>query len=47
MAGLKFGDWDGKGLVFYMSYYIGANPFSEYYSNRIEKFGIGFFVDYF
>jgi Protein of unknown function (DUF1207) len=47
MTGLKFGEWDGKGLVFYLSYYIGANPFSEFYSERIEKFGIGFFVDYF
>lgn len=47
MGGVKFGDWDGKGLVFYLSYYIGANPFSEYYSQRIRKFGIGFFVDFF
>ena len=47
MGGIKFGDWDGKGLVFYLSYYIGANPFSEYYSQRIKKFGIGFFVDFF
>ena len=47
MTGLKFGEWDGKGLVFYLSYYIGANPFGEYYSQRIQKFGIGFFVDYF
>ena len=47
MAGLKFGDWDGKGLVFYLSYYTGANPFSEYYSERIKKFGVGFFVDFF
>ena len=47
MGGIKFGDWDGKGLVFYLSYYVGANPFSEYYSQRIKKFGIGFFVDFF
>ena len=47
MGGIKFGDWDGKGLVFYLSYYIGANPFSEYFSQRIQKFGIGFFVDFF
>ncbi len=47
MGGVKFGEWDGKGLVFYLSYYIGANPFSEYYSERINKFGIGFFVDFF
>lgn len=47
MTGIKFGKWEGKGLVFYISYYIGANPFSEYYSERIKKFGIGFFVDFF
>ncbi len=47
MSGVKFGDWDGKGLVVYLSYYIGANPFSEYYSERIQKFGVGFFVDFF
>ena len=47
MGGIKFGDWDGKGLIFYLSYYVGANPFSEYYSQRIKKFGIGFFVDFF
>ncbi|PID58983.1 MAG: hypothetical protein CR986_07200 [Ignavibacteriae bacterium] len=47
MSGLKFGDWDGKGLVLYLSYYSGRNPFSEYYSQRIKKFGVGFFVDFF
>ena len=47
MSGIKFGNWESKGLIFYLSYYIGANPFSEYYSERIKKFGIGFFVDFF
>ncbi len=47
MGGVKFGNWDEKGLVFYLSYYIGANPFSEYYSQRVNQFGIGFFVDFF
>ena len=47
MGGLKFGEWDGKGLVFYVSYYIGSNPFSQYYTDRVNQFGIGFFVDYF
>ncbi len=47
MGGIKFGEWDGKGLIFYLSYYVGANPFSEYYSQRIKKFGLGFFVDFF
>ena len=47
MSGLKIGEWDGKGLVIYLSYYIGSNPFSEYYSQRVRQFGIGFFVDFF
>jgi len=47
MGGIKFGNWDEKGLLLYLSYYIGANPFSEYYARRVEKFGIGFFVDFF
>ena len=46
MIGVKFGSWDGKGVVFYLDYYIGNNYFSEYYYNRIKKFGIGFFVDF-
>lgn len=47
MTGLKFGEWDGKGLVVYLSYYVGSNPFSEYYSQRVRQFGLGFFIDFF
>ena len=47
MGGIKFGDWDGKGIVLYLSYYIGANPLSEYYYERVERFGAGFFLDFF
>lgn len=46
LLGLKFGDWNGKGVVFYLDHYFGNNYFSEYYYRRIEKFGIGFFVDF-
>lgn len=46
IGGVKFGEWSGKGVVFYFSYYTGANPFSEYYSERIKKIGLGFFVDF-
>lgn len=46
MLGVKFGDWNSKGLSFYISYFSGNNIFSEYYKDRIEKFGIGFFVDF-
>lgn len=46
MFGIKFGDWEGKGVSLYLSYYAGNHFFSEYYYKRIEKFGIGFFVDF-
>ncbi|MFZ1289514.1 MAG: DUF1207 domain-containing protein [Melioribacteraceae bacterium] len=47
LLGTKFGKWDEKGIVFYLSYFYGSNPFSEYYFQRISQFGIGFFVDFF
>jgi hypothetical protein len=46
MAGIKFGRWEGKGIALYLSYYNGNHFFSEYYYKSIEKFGIGFFVDF-
>ncbi|MBL1212786.1 MAG: hypothetical protein HND52_05430 [Ignavibacteriae bacterium] len=46
IGGIKFGDWDSKGVIFYLSYYSGRNMFSEYYYERISKFGIGFFIDF-
>lgn len=47
MAGIKFGEWDKKGIVLYASYYSGRDVFSSFYDRRISKFGIGFFVDFF
>ena len=47
MFGIKFGDWYGKGLAFYLSYYNGNHVFSEYYFKRVSQFGIGFSVDFF
>ncbi len=47
MVGAKFGEWYGKGLVLYLSYFSGKNVFSEYYKNSIKRFGIGFYVDIF
>ncbi len=44
--GVKFGDWDSKGISFFISYYRGNNMFSEYYSRRIERFGVGFNFDF-
>ena len=47
MSGIKIGEWNGKGVNFYISYYKGNNFFNEYYSERIDLLSIGFFVDYF
>ncbi|MCU7496638.1 MAG: DUF1207 domain-containing protein [Ignavibacteria bacterium] len=46
VAGLKFGQWYGKGVLLYLNYYAGSNMFSEYYKDNIHKFGIGFSVDF-
>ena len=45
-GGIKFGEWNKKGLLFYLFWYNGFNYFSEFYNVRIEKFGIGFNVDF-
>ena len=45
-AGIKFGDWSGKGVSFYFSYYNGFDHFSQYYNERISKPGFGFSVDF-
>lgn len=45
-TGIKFGCWNSKGILFYLSYFSGNNMFSEYYNERITKFGIGFAVDF-
>ena len=44
--GIKFGDWDGKGVVFYLAYYRGNNFFSEYFDERVNIVGAGFTVDF-
>lgn len=44
--GVKFGDWESKGISFFLSYYHGNNMFSEYYSMRISRFGVGFNFDF-
>ena len=46
MAGIKFGDWNNKGVVIYFSYFAGNNYFSEYYFQKIKKIGIGFLIDF-
>lgn len=47
LLGVKFGEWYGKGLLIYLSYYYGNHKFSEYYFKRVSQFGIGFNVDFF
>lgn len=47
MAGVKFGNWDRKGIVLYVSYYSGRDMFSSFYDKKINKFGLGFSVDFF
>lgn len=47
MAGIKFGKWEGKGIVIYASYYSGRDMFGSYYDRKISKFGVGFSIDFF
>ncbi len=47
MTGVKFGEWDKKGVVVYASFYSGRDIFSSYYDRKISKFGVGFAVDFF
>lgn len=46
MAGLKFGEKQGIGLSIYAFYYSGYDYFSAYYKSRLNKFGMGFFLDF-
>lgn len=46
LAGIKIGEWEKKGINFYVSYYSGLNVLSEYYNKKDEKFGIGFIADF-
>ncbi len=47
LLGVKFGIWSGKGVVFYASYYNGGDVFSQYFNERVSRFGIGFMFDFF
>lgn len=44
--GVKFGNWESKGILFYFSFYSGNNMFSEYFDERIDKVAFGFAVDF-
>jgi hypothetical protein len=45
-AGIKLGDWQKKGVNFFISYFNGNNMFNEFFDQRIERFGVGFSVDF-
>ena len=44
--GIKFGNWESKGILFYFSFYSGNNMFSEYFDEKIDKVAFGFAVDF-
>lgn len=46
VAGVKFGQWFDKGILLYLNYYTGNNMFSEYFKDNIQRFGIGFSIDF-
>jgi hypothetical protein len=46
MLGIKFGDWNGKGILLYISYYSGFDLFDVYYKSKVERFGFGFSIDF-
>lgn len=45
-AGIKIGDWYGRGISFYISYFKGFDIFNSYYTFKREKFGVGFKIDF-
>jgi len=45
-AGIKFGDWDGRGVRLYAQYYSGLDLFGQYYKNRTKYFSLGFAIDF-
>ena len=46
MLGIKMGKWEGKGILFYLSYYNGGDVFNQYFNRRVSRFGAGFFFDF-
>lgn len=45
MMGIRFGNRESSGVVFYLSYYNGNNFFNQFYKERIERFSFGFFIE--
>jgi hypothetical protein len=46
MLGIKFGNWNEKGILIFISYYEGYDVFHSYYKRRVKRFGVGFSVDF-
>ncbi len=46
LLGIKFGAWEGKGVIIYASYYNGGDVFNQYFNYRVSRFGIGFMIDF-
>ncbi len=46
LFGIKLGDWQGKGVIFYTSYYNGGDVFNQYFNKRVSRFGLGFMFDF-
>ncbi len=44
-AGVKFGEWKGRGIRVYAVYFTGLDTFGQYYKQTTEFFGLGFAVD--
>ncbi len=47
MLGVKFGKWHGKGIIFYLDFFSGHHYLSQYFREKTDQIGIGFFVDFY
>ena len=45
ITGINFGNWNSSALTVYLSYYIGSNVFNQYFSERVNEFSIGFYIN--
>lgn len=43
--GVKFGEWNDRGVKLFFSYYSGLEIFSQYYNVRRNQWGVGFGFD--
>jgi len=43
--GIKFGNWNDRGLMIFISYYKGLDALHAYYKRKVERLGIGFSID--